>query len=346
MEDKLLQTIRYKLQKRVRRLNSAKHHQFVPLLRQFFVYFEGTAILRGVRDELLKKSDPDEVKTKVAARISGNKDVHGADEAEAAAMGHAMLKEMLTASDPFEIIVRCCRGEVGPGEFVARGDGRRFYGRDFHEKFEVFRADFLEPFYEYIDENLDDQHVILYLLTKYKHRCEWFRRKWMRDRITADTAKGERMAAADLYEYLHNAGVDLNVEPKSASGIPDFVTEQIGHGRIIADTKLYWPEHSKGKPYIISGYNQVYTYTCDFNEQFGYLVIYKLASEDIRFLLPASPSMFPFYTYNNKTVFFIVVDVFEYDASASRRGGREVVDIAEDDLLAVLPGSGEGCEGR
>ena len=40
-----------------------------------------------------------------------------------------------------------------------------------------FRKQFLEPFYGYVDENIDDQCAILYLLKKYKHRCEWFRRE-------------------------------------------------------------------------------------------------------------------------------------------------------------------------
>ncbi|RKY09950.1 MAG: hypothetical protein DRP66_00915 [Planctomycetota bacterium] len=318
MEDKALQTIRYKLQKRVRRLNSAEYRQFTPFLRQFFVFINSMPLLSGVREYLASQGDKYDVEATVNSILNENKDLYGETEEESAAIGYAMLQKALEPNQGETVIMNSCG-----------------YG-DVDERLEAFRTVFLEPFYEYIDEHLDDQHVILYLLKKYKHRCEWFHAERIRNLITSETARGEKNAAADLYEYLHNAGVDFNVEPKSASGIPDFVTEQIGDDRIIADTKLYWPEKSKGKSYIVKGFNQVYTYTCDYNEQFGYMVIYNLANDGIRFLLPRSPSTFPSYTCNNKTIFFVVIDVFKYEDSASKRGIRKVVDISEDDLVAVL----------
>ena len=132
---------------------------------------------------------------------------------------------------------------------------------------------------------------------------------------------------------MNNAGIDFNVEPKSVSGIVDFITEQIGDNRIIADAKIYWPDKNKGKPYLVSGFNQVYTYTCDYNEPFGYLIIFKLAGEDIRFLFPVTQSGFPSYTCNNKTIFFVVIDIFDYGDPASKRGKRQAIDISENDLI-------------
>jgi hypothetical protein len=65
MQDRLVQAIRYKLQKRVRRLNSANGHQFPLLLRHFFQFLDSTPLLSGVRDELLagvaKDNVPDSV---------------------------------------------------------------------------------------------------------------------------------------------------------------------------------------------------------------------------------------------------------------------------------------------
>ena len=37
---------------------------------------------------------------------------------------------------------------------------------------DFFRAMFLEPAYEYLDEQLDDQRAMLALLRKYKQKCE------------------------------------------------------------------------------------------------------------------------------------------------------------------------------
>jgi hypothetical protein len=100
-------------------------------------------------------------------------------------------------------------------------------------------------------------------------------------RLAAENAtqRGERQLAFDLYEYLHGQGIDFHIEPHSASGIADFVAEQVGADRVIADAKLFWPAKGKGKSYIISGFHQAYIYACDFNESCAYLVIYKLCCQ-------------------------------------------------------------------
>ena len=43
--------------------------------------------------------------------------------------------------------------------------------------------------------------------------------------------------------------------------------------------------------------------------------------------------MFPSLTVNNKTIFFVVVDIFEYGTSASKRGPMKSVDITEQELV-------------
>ena len=93
---------------------------------------------------------------------------------------------------------------------------------------------------------------------------------------------------------------------------------------MIADTKLFWSERSKGKSYIISGFNQAYTYACDYNEPCAYLVIYKMCNEGLNFLVPASEASFPSLTVNNKTIFFVVVDIFEHgDIGEQTRSDEE-----------------------
>ncbi|HWN07999.1 MAG TPA: hypothetical protein VNO50_01725, partial [Pyrinomonadaceae bacterium] len=121
------------------------------------------------------------------------------------------------------------------------------------------RAAFLEPFYEYLDEHVDDQQAILYVLRRYKQRCEWFRSEALRSVVTTETQQGENRIAFDLYEYLHEQGIAFYIEPQSASGIADLVAEQVGTDRVVADAKLFWPERGKGKSYILSAFHQAYT---------------------------------------------------------------------------------------
>ena len=168
MEDKQLQSIRYKLQKRVRRLNSAEYRQFIPLLKQFFIYFNSSPILCSVRDVLLEKTKKYDIKNTIDKIVDQKEKIDGSTEEEAAALGYEILLRVTTADDPGKIIM--CRKKIQR----RAGQDLDWYSKERDEAFEMFRPDFLEPFYEYIDEHIDDQHIILYLLKKYKHQCEWF----------------------------------------------------------------------------------------------------------------------------------------------------------------------------
>ena len=317
MQDAFVQAIRYKLQKRVRRLNSADYQHFPMLLRVFFHFFNNSPILSGVRDELLARVVEQDVPATVD-RILKGETLFGSTEAESAAMGYHLLKKIAEEPDKDLVLSVALHYHAGGNA---------------HECLEKVRDVFLEPFYEYVDEHLDDQQAILYFLRRYKHRCEWFHAEWLRQAVRHDTHKGEKTLALDLYEYLHDQGIDFHIEPHSTSGIPDFVADQIGKERVIADTKLFWPESSKGKSYIISGFNQAYIYAYDYNEPCAYLVIFKMCHEGLNFLVPSTQASFPSATVNNKTIFFIVVDIFEYGTSASKRGPLKSVDISERELV-------------
>jgi hypothetical protein len=111
------------------------------------------------------------------------------------------------------------------------------------------------------------------------------------------------------------------------------VADQVGDDKVVADAKIFWPEKGKGKSYLISAFNQAYTYARDYNEPCAYLVVYKMCKEDPHFLVPASDSMFPCLSLNNKTVFFVVVDICEHGAPASKRGPLKSIEISEAELI-------------
>ena len=290
------------------------------LLRVFFHFFDNSPILSGVRDELLARVVEQDVPATVD-RILKGQTVYGSTEAESAAMGYYLLKKIAEEPDK---------------DLVLNVALHYHAGGNAHECLEKVRDVFLEPFYEYVDEHLDDQQAILYFLRRYKHRCEWFHAERLRQAVRYDTHKGEKTLALDLYEYLHDQGIDFHIEPHSTLGIPDFVADQIGKERVIADTKLFWPESSKGKSYIISGFNQAYIYACDYNEPCAYLVIFKMCHEGLNFLVPSTQASFPSMTVNNKTIFFIVVDIFEYRTSASKRGPLKSIDTQRGNSCRAL----------
>lgn len=329
MQDRFVQAIRYKLQKRVRRLNSTDHYHFVPSLRLFLQFIDGSPLLAGVRDELLARVTDVDVPSTVDQILSGQARF-GDTEQESAAMGYLLLKKL--SENPADDKI----ADIGLF-YGAHGGGDAYV--------DMVRTVFLEPFYEYIDEHIDDQQAVLYFLRRYKHRSEWFHADRLRKSLVEDTQRGEKGLALDLYEYLHDQGIDFHIEPCSASGEPDLVADQVGKDRVIADAKIYWPERGKAKPYIIKGFHQAYVYACNYNEPCAYLVIYKMCGETLNFLIPTSEASFPSLTLNNKTIFFVVVDIYEHGASASKRGPMKSVDVSELELVQSVE-EPRGAEGE
>ena len=325
MHDEQLQLIRYKLQKRVRRLNSADTHLFHAYLKQLMNFIDSEPILASARDEMRAHAGNckiNETVEKIVARTA----VTPNSELEAAAVGEQIVLRAICDS---------------PISFLDIGYNYGA-GSDYSAANEFAFNTFVEPFYEYLDENLDSRKAVLNVLRRYKHQSEWFRAKQLLELATNDTARGEKLLSADLYEHLFMDGVEFSIEPNSASGIPDFVGEQVGDSKIIADAKIFAPAKSKGRTYLLSGINQVYTYLKDYNEFVGYLVVYKLCKEDINFLLPDQNTVFPMVTINNKTVFVCVIDLGNQVQTASKRGKLKTHDITEDDIFTRVEEIAEG----
>ncbi|HAH06668.1 MAG TPA: hypothetical protein DCM05_09110 [Elusimicrobia bacterium] len=315
MNNELIRSLRYKLQKRTRRLNSTGLQLFHLGLKQYWGFLQGDSLLSSVLEELEKK------KPEMAAEA--DKILQGQTP------GFSTEMEIVAAS---YFVIKKCVAHTDQG--IEGSVGHR-YDRDSKDdaSVESFRSIFLEPLYDYIDEQLDDQRAILAQLKRYKHRCEWFRRSRLAALWNADTQQGEKNLAYDLYEYLFEQGIEFSIEPRSASGIADLVGAQTGPERLVADAKVFTSD--KGKHYLINAFNQIYSYTVDFNEPFGYLVVFKFCPEDIRFPFAAQEQSVPCMTHNNKTIFVLVIDLCEEQESASKRGPLRTIEISEEELIRV-----------
>lgn len=194
-----------------------------------------------------------------------------------------------------------------------------------------FKQEIIEPLFEYIKEQLDDQKITIDLIRRYKQKSEWFNRQKLYKIWDENSKKGEKLLALNLYEYLFDCGLEFDIEPWSINGEPDLVVAQKSDP-LIADAKIF-----KGdKSYIIKGFNQVYTYTLTYNQPFGYLIIYKTCEKDLRFSLNNQTQSTQFITCNNKTIFITVIDIFNYEATASQRKPVKPIEITEQDLIDGL----------
>jgi len=319
MNTQYIQNLRYKLQKRIRRLNSIEYQVFHFSLKQFWGFLKNYPIFIDILEDLEHRCPSMEPE---AERIVRDKQARIVDnELKNAAISYFVLKKCVESDSQ---MIECDIGKL--------------YGYEskYSDLLEHFRSLFLEPLYEYLDEQLDDQRAILALLKRYKHKCEWFQREHLFNLWKSDTARGEKHLALHLYEYLYDQGLDFVIEPFSVSGEVDLITAQKSDDPLIADTKIFNPEKGKGTNYIAKGFNQIYLYTRDYNEPFGYLIIYNISGKDLKFSLVNQEQSIPFIVHNNKTVFIVTIDIFPYEISASKRGPLRTMEITEEDLVQII----------
>jgi len=279
-----IQNLRYKLQKRIGRLNSVDDGDlFIITLSQFFRFFDEQNTFTGIIDVLLPNFP--EIEKDVESIITKNKIVYGDSEEEAAAIGYKVLREL----------------KDNPNKLQKLGLSYRRTGK-IHEAIEAVREIFVEPFYEYVDEKLDDQRAMLALLMRYKHRSEWFHREKLWKYAKIDRG-AEKALALDLYSYLYDQGIDFMIEPSSITGEIDLIAAQHTQEPLLLDAKVFDGD-GRGKSYLRKGFNQIYTYTQQYNEPFGYLVIYKISEKDLLFSLKRSGNI-PLLVHNHKTIFLI-----------------------------------------
>ena len=322
MDTNVLQTLRYKLQKRLKRINTADHQIYHSIVVQTVRFLTEIAVVRGILDELERRvpSAEEDSEQLVAGKL-----MVGDNELEHVALAYALIKRMVvSAGQDTEISLGCCFG----------------HSSKFAEGAQFFTDLFIEPLFDYIDEKIDDRRTVLGLLLKYKHHVEWFRRDDLRAKFAANTQRGEKALACDLYAYLHDQGLDFAIEPSSISGEADLISAQEGPDRLVADVKIFDPGRSKGIPYLYSGFNQVYQYTKDYNDSFGYLVVFKTCNEDLSVNARDQEVSIPFFTHNNKTIFVLVIDIFDYPQPASKRGRIRSYELLEENLISTLEASG------
>lgn len=316
MDPQIIQNARYRLQKRIRRLNSVTFSNFIPALKQFWVFFESNQMFLGVIEPLISQYP---ALTENVDKMFSREGFAANTEEEAAVIGYAVLKRLSTCEDPSIFTTL-----AWPYNRTSKYD----------EALETVRDIFLEPFYEYLDEAIDDQRAVLNLLLRYKHRCEWFQRDNLWNMIQSDTRRAEKHLAVDLYEYLHNQGTDFTIEPSSLAGEIDLIAAQGSGDPLLADTKIFDAD-DRGKAYIRKGFNQIYTYTQQYNEPFGYLIIFKTTETDLHFALSLSGDL-PMVLYNHKTIFLLTIDVFPNPKPVSQRNPLKAIEITEEELIQTL----------
>jgi hypothetical protein len=313
MDKTYIQNTRYKLQKRVRKLNSIDVENFHAFLSIFWIFINDHPIFGSIFNDLsLLNPECEETANKI---IKGQR-LFGENERETTAISYFVVKKCLESTDRHT--------ETNIGQiFKISGSTDEFL--------ETFKSFFIEPLYEYIDEQLDDQRAILYLLKKYKHKCEWFKYESLLKLWQDNTGRGEKVLSLHLYDYLHDQGLDFMIDSWSIEGKPDLISAQKSDEPFIADVKVF--SDNNKKPYLIKGFNQIYQYTKTFNESFGYLIIFNTTTDELSFALSEQEQNIPFVIHNGKTIFILTIDIGKIDKTASEKGKLKTIEITEKELI-------------
>ncbi|MGO9117244.1 MAG: hypothetical protein ACLQPD_06485 [Desulfomonilaceae bacterium] len=326
MDSKLLQTLRYRLQNRLRRLKSVDWQFYHWQLVQFWTFLNSHIVFKTILK--LLEEEKTEVFDRVKPLLEGSSPRDTVpvfdDEKDQAAAAYFVVKDCIQTPATHAQNQK----ELHIGE-------RYTHSTKFPESIDAFTRIFVMPLYEYLDEQLDSRNILLYLLVRYKHVSEWFRRESLLKRYNdAESRKGEKVLASDLYEFLYSQGLDFHIEPTSATGEIDLISEQVGDERLLLDAKVFTDNTSNVK----SGFRQIYTYTTDYNQPFGCLAIFNVGDKELSFSSQHDDPQFGIFSVNGKTIFMITIDISD-KPSASKRGTLKPIILTEQDLIQSL---GEG----
>ncbi len=290
-----------------------------PELIRFFEFFDSIPIFRAGAAALLAKYPKMEEELEGAMKQRAA-ELDGSTEGESAAIGLIVLRKVAIPGN----------GRIPFSQYVLiSGSVAKAVDR--------FREKYLNPFYEFIDEQIEDRNVVLAELIRFKHLAEWFRRDQLWDRLKDDPGSGEKRLAFTVYEFLFEQGIDFHIEPASASGEADMVSAQHSPTPLVADVKIFDPASSRGGPYIKRGFHQVYTYLQDFNQPIGFLVVFKASAKRLDVTLAKTPvDEVPYLTLGDKTIFLIQIDIFPHEDSASKRPIPEIEVISEAELKTEI----------
>ena len=194
----------------------------------------------------------------------------------------------------------------------------------------------VDPFVNFLHDQIDDGGNTLHLLERFKLKAEWFRRKELYRLYQGDTSVGESSLDRELRASLFEGGVDYPFsQPASPSGKADIIALLGSDDPLVLEVKVFDPDHGKGKSNLRQGFHQVLRYANDYNQSLGYLVIFNCSDRQLVISSEeASGAEFPpRITYGGKTVFAIPIDIHPDIASASKEKPASRLTIGYKELI-------------
>lgn len=312
------QRLRYDLQIRKDRLFRVDFRAFVDELRLFFGFMRTQPLLNGLLEEL--QTNLPDYQTAFNDMAAKRRIILPATEIERVRLCLSFVKHCADLGDENE-----------PWNIV-RAAGHM--GTNFNQINHFFIEQFFMPFYEYIDQHIEEFSSVLYVVEKFKLRSQWFERTSLFGIYDADHSTGETKLDKILRVFLFDNGIEYPFStPASASGRADIVASLHTHDPVIIEVKVFDGD-SRGRAHIRHGIRQINEYISDYNKDVGYLVIFTVCDKELKFSLRCAEKPLRI-NLNNKTIFLIDVDIYHDILPASQRPQLEVYEITEDYLIST-----------
>lgn len=313
-----LRNLRVRLQERRNRLYRTDYTTYDTELRYFLHFLNDNPYTRSMLDML--ETDTIVDFKQWAVEQSGTRGVRFPDTEEGrAAVCYGILKKCVDES---------CRDTTVDWGFEFAS------GSTFNEALRSFTESVVDPFVNFLHDQIDEGGNVLYQIERFKLMAEWFRRKELYNLYERETSVGEASLDFELRASLFEGGIDYPFsQPISPSGKADIVALLGSDDPLVLEVKVFDPDRSKNKSHLRQGFHQVLRYANDYNQSLGYLVIFNCSESQLVISTEEAPQAEfpPRIRYGGRTFFVISIDIHPETASASKEKptSRQVIDCEE-----------------
>ncbi|WP_416986940.1 hypothetical protein [Streptomyces sp. T028] len=310
--------LQVKLQERYRRLYKTDYNVFDRQIKYFYDFVQQSPALRAITERIagsLSKLDADKW---IEDHLNGRGHYDWPDSE----IGHMKVA--------WRLITRWAGGE-NPNKHASSISRERHWPTIYRELTERT----VEPFVEYLQEQIGSASEVLYMLERFTRRLEAFDQDELYEKYQSDTARGEALYDRYLRRFLFDQGIDYPFsQPKSASGEADVVSGLEGDDPLVCEVKLYAPERSYDVRYVAKGFQQAVSYARDYGKNVAYLVIFNLSDHGLQ--LPTDEDTKPWpprLHVEGVTVYMVTVQAKPL-LSASKRGKASPRDVRREELVS------------
>jgi hypothetical protein len=210
-------------------------------------------------------------------------------------------------------------------------------GSNLNESINQYVEVYIDPIVNYLSDQLDEGSAVLYLLEKYKLRCEWFYKQRLTELYQSNSKTGENKLEEDLRLFLFEQGIDYPFStPLSASGRADVISMLHTDDPLVVEIKIYDESKNYRKNRIVDGFSQVVKYATDYHKNVGYLVTFVIDPVNFEIQGAEHDKAWPNrVTFEGKSYYLIFINLSsELTASQSGKIKKQVITI--EDLTSTL----------